>query len=59
MIKFVPGLIAAIAAFIILKLFGWVGSLSTQILLFFGTYVVVVFIADAAMKRYGQTKKEV
>jgi ABC-type maltose transport system permease subunit len=59
MIKFVPGLIAAIAAFIILKLFGWVGSLSTQILLFFGTYVVVVFLVDAAMKRYGQTKKEV
>jgi hypothetical protein len=59
MIKFVPGLIAAIAAFIILKLFGWVGSLSTQIQLFFGTYVVVVFLVDAAMKRYGQTKKEV
>ena len=59
MIKFVPGLIAAIAAFIILKLFGWVGSLSTQILLFFGTYVVVVFVVDAAMMQYGQTKKEV
>ncbi len=59
MIKFVPGLIAAIAAFIILKLFGWVGSLSTQILLFFGTYGVVVFVVDAAMKRYGDTKKDV
>jgi hypothetical protein len=59
MIKFVPGLIAAIAAFIILKLFGWVGSLSTQILLFFGTYGVVVFVVDAAMKRYGETKREV
>ena len=59
MIKFVPGLIAAIAAFIILKLFGWVGSLSTQILLFFGTYGVVVFVVDVAMKRYGETKKEV
>ena len=59
MIKFVPGLMAAIAAFIILKLFGWVGSLSTQILLFFGTYGVVVFVVDAAMKRYGETKKEV
>jgi ABC-type maltose transport system permease subunit len=58
MIKFVPGLIAAIAAFIILKLFGWVGSLSTQILLFFGTYGVVVFVVDAAMKRYGETKRE-
>jgi hypothetical protein len=58
MIKFVPGLIAAIAAFIILKLFGWVGSLSTQILLFFGTYGVVVFVVDAAMKRYGETKRD-
>jgi hypothetical protein len=59
MIKFVPGLIAALAAFVVLKLFGWVGSLSTQIFLFFGTYVVVVFVVDAAMKRYGETKKEV
>ncbi len=59
MIKFVPGLIAAIAAFIILKLFGWVGSLSTQILLFFGTYGVVVFVVDTAMKRYGDTKRDV
>ncbi len=59
MIKFVPGLIAAIAAFIILKLFGWVGSLSTHIILFFGTYGVVIFVVDAAMKRYGKTKKDV
>ena len=57
MIKFVPGLVAAIAAFIILQLFGWIGSLSTQILLFFGTYGVIVFVVDAAMKRYGETKR--
>ncbi len=59
MIKFIPGFIAAVAAFIVLKLFGWVGSLSTQILLFFGTYAVVIFVVDTAMKRYGETKKEV
>lgn len=57
MIKYVPGFIAAVAAYIVLKVFGWVESLSTEILLFFGTYLIVVVIADVAMKQYGGKKK--
>jgi hypothetical protein len=53
MVRFLPGFVAAIAAYIVLKVFGWVKSLSFEILLFFGTYVVVTLIVDAAMKKYG------
>ena len=57
MIKYVPGFIAAAAAYITLKVFGWVESLSTEILLFFGTYLIVAVIADVAMKQYGGKKE--
>lgn len=57
MIKYVPGFIAAVAAYTILKVFRWVESLSTEILLFFGTYLIVSVIADVAMKQYGGKKK--
>ena len=57
MIKYVPGFIAAVAAYLILKVFGWIESLSTEILLFFGTYLIVAVIADVAMKQYGGKKK--
>jgi hypothetical protein len=53
LVRFLPGFVAAIAAYIVLKVFGWVKSLSFEILLFFGTYVVVTLIVDAAMKKYG------
>ena len=56
-VRFLPGFVAAIAAYMALKLIGWVRqSLSFEILLFFGTYVVVTVIVDAAMKRYGEKK---
>ncbi len=57
MIKYVPGFIGAVAAYIVLKVFGWVESLSTEILLFFGTYLIVTVIVDVAMKQYGGKKK--
>ena len=53
MVRYLPGFVAAIAAFIVLQIFGWVKSLSFEILLFFGTYVVVTAVVDTAMKKYG------
>lgn len=54
MIRFLPGFVAAIAAYVALKLLGWMKqSLSFEILLFFGSYVVVALIVDKAMKKYG------
>ncbi len=56
-VRFLPGFVAAIAAYMALKLIGWVKqSLSFEILLFFGTYVVVTVVVDAAMKKYGNQK---
>ncbi len=53
-IKFVPGFIAAIVAFVVLKLISLVGSLWFQILVFFGVYLVVAVFAEIAMTKYGQ-----
>ena len=56
-VRFLPGFVAAITAYMALKLIGWVRqSLSFEIFLFFGTYVVVTVVVDAAMKRYGEKK---
>lgn len=53
-IKFVPGLIAAIAAFIVLKLTAWIGSLWFQVLVFFGVYIFVAISVEIGMRRYSQ-----
>jgi membrane protein implicated in regulation of membrane protease activity len=53
-IKFVPGFIAAIVAFVVLKLVALVGSLWVQIVVFFGVYLFVAIFAEIAMERYGQ-----
>ncbi|MEJ2166675.1 MAG: hypothetical protein P8X90_14200 [Desulfobacterales bacterium] len=53
-IKFVPGFIAAVVAFIVLKLVALVGSLWLQIVVYFGAYLVVAIFAEIAMTRYGQ-----
>lgn len=53
-IKFVPGFIAAIAAFAALKLIALVGPLWLQIFVFFGVYLLVAIFAEVAMRRYGQ-----
>jgi hypothetical protein len=54
LIKFVPGFIAAIVAFVVLKLIALVGSLWLQIVVFFGVYLFVAIFAEIAMARYGQ-----
>ena len=53
MIRFIPGFIAAIAAFIVLKLVGWATSLSLQTFIFLGTYIAAAVIVDYLMKHYG------
>ena len=53
-IKFVPGFVAAIVAFVVLKLVALVGSLWLQIVAFFGVYLFVAIFAEIAMARYGQ-----
>ena len=54
MIRFVPGLVAAIAAFVVLKLISWVESQDRQFLIYLVTYGVAAVAVDAALKRYGQ-----
>lgn len=58
--KLLPGLVAAIAAFFILKLAIWLEILQTlgwQILLFFGVYLVVALATERAMRRYSRSEK--
>ena len=53
--KFVPGLIAALTAYIALKVLGSLGGLSleAEIMVFFVVYVIVAMVADKAMIGYG------
>jgi uncharacterized membrane protein len=58
-IRFAPGLAAAIVALAVLKLIGWLGwaSASGEIAVFLVTYLVVAVVTDRAMKRYGVQKR--
>lgn len=56
MIKFVPGFVGATAAYVVLKLLGWLQSVSLEALVFFGTYLVVTISVHVAMRRYGENK---
>jgi membrane protein implicated in regulation of membrane protease activity len=58
LIKFVPGFIAAIVAFVALKVTALVGSLWLQILAFLGVYLFVAIFAEIAMTRYGQRQEQ-
>jgi hypothetical protein len=58
LIKFVPGFIAAVVAFVVLKLVALVGSLWLQIVVFFGVYLFVAIFAEIAMTRYGQLQQQ-
>ena len=57
-IKFAPGLAAAIVALAVLKLIAWLGwaSASGEIAVFLVTYLVVAVATDRAMQRYGVQK---
>ena len=57
MIKYVPGLIAAVVAFLAVKLFNWALWMMSvtafvEILIFLVIYIALTLIIDAAIKRY-------
>ncbi len=55
MLRFVPGVLGAAAAFIVHKLLTLAGeiNLGLQIVIFAAAYIVATVAADRAMKRYG------
>ncbi len=53
MIKYLPGLTGAIAAFIALLFLGWL-ELSLRGLAFLAIYLVVTISLDKALTRYGR-----
>ncbi|MGF1641420.1 MAG: hypothetical protein ACFCUO_10775 [Rhodospirillales bacterium] len=57
-VRLLPGLIAAIAAFVALKLLLFVDltSLGFEIVAFFVVYIVVAIAADRAMRAYRDKK---
>jgi membrane protein implicated in regulation of membrane protease activity len=59
MIRFVPGLVAAVAAFVVLKLLSLMdASLTAQAVVFLLTYLAVAVGADYVMKGNKDPKKE-
>ena len=54
LIRFLPGLIGALSAFVLVKLVAWVTSFSLELLLFTGTYVGVTIALDVGLRRYGR-----
>lgn len=56
MLKYLPGLIGAIAAMIAFRLLALMG-LSVRVLIFIGVYLLVTVAVDIAMSRYGKKKK--
>jgi hypothetical protein len=55
-IKYVPGFVAAIIAFVVLKLVSWMDSTALQAFIFLAAYGVVVVGIEKGMKRYGAGK---
>lgn len=55
MLKYIPGLVGAIAAYLGLKFISWIAGLSfgVQIVVFLVIYFVVAFFVDKAMSQYG------
>ena len=58
-IRYLPGLIGAVAAFVTLKLLILLGftSLGAETLAFFVVYLVVTVLADKAMRAYRNTAR--
>ncbi len=54
MIRFVPGLIGALASYIALVLIDWINNGWLHMVIFFGVYLVVTVVVDKAMTRYRQ-----
>ena len=54
LIRFLPGVVGALSAYMVLKLVGWATSLTVELLAFAGTYLVVTVALDVGLKRYGR-----
>ncbi len=54
-VRFVPGLLGAIVAYLVLKLVSWAASLPLEFVLFLATYAGVAVSVDMAMNRYGRS----
>ena len=54
MIRFLPGFIAAIGAFWVPRVTGWLDSIWLELLVYLGVYTLIAASVDTAMKRYGE-----
>ena len=52
-LKFIPGLIGAICAYMLLKFISWTG-LAYEFTSFMVAYLVVTFLMERAMRSYGK-----
>lgn len=57
LIRFLPGVVGALSAYIVLKLVGWATSLTVELLAFAGTYLAVTVALDVGLKRYGREER--
>lgn len=53
MMKYVPGLVGAVAAYGTLMLINWIQTSWIHAVIFFGVYVFVTLGVDKAMTQYG------
>jgi multidrug efflux pump subunit AcrB len=55
MLRYIAGLVGAVAALIAFRLLGML-DFSLRILIFFAVYLAVTIFVDKALARYGRTK---
>ncbi len=53
-LRLVPGILGALAGFVVLKLIAWTSSVSFQVIVFLGAYLAVHLSVDTALRRYGR-----
>ncbi len=56
MMSYIPGFVAAIIAFVVLKLISWIDSTALQAFIFLAAYGVAAVGIEKGMKRYGADK---
>lgn len=54
MLKFLPGLLGAIAAYLTLIFINWIETSWVHALIFFGVYLFVSVSVDKALSQYGK-----
>jgi len=55
MLKYIPGILGAVAGFITLQLTSWFNNWSYEIAVFIAVYLFVTVSLDMALVRYGKT----